>query len=65
MTLRRRNKWKMDIETELTLVTPVGGNVFVDLGFELEEAAAAASGVAKNYPRETGRQKLLNIRALD
>jgi hypothetical protein len=55
----------MDIETELTLVTPVGGNVFVDLGFELEEAAAAASGVAKNYPRETGRQKLLNIRALD
>lgn len=30
----------MNIETEFTHVTPVGGNVFTDLGFEPEEAAA-------------------------
>jgi len=30
----------MNIDTEFTHVTPVGGNVFVDLGFELEEATA-------------------------
>lgn len=30
----------MNIETELTHMTPVGGNVFVDLGFEPEEATA-------------------------
>lgn len=30
----------MNIETELAHVTPVGGNVFVNLGFEPEEAAA-------------------------
>jgi uncharacterized membrane protein len=30
----------MNIETELAHVTPIGGNVFVDLGFEPEEATA-------------------------
>lgn len=31
---------KKRIETKCTHVTPVGGNVFLDLGFPLEEAAA-------------------------
>lgn len=31
---------KMSIETKSMHFTPVGGNVFVDLGFEPEEAAA-------------------------
>lgn len=30
----------MSIETKSMHVTPVGGNVFADLGFEPEEAAA-------------------------
>jgi hypothetical protein len=30
----------MNIDTEFTHVTPIGGNVFVDLGFEPEEATA-------------------------
>jgi len=30
----------MSIETKSMHITPVGGNVFADLGFELEEAAA-------------------------
>jgi len=30
----------MNIKTESTHVTPVGGNVFADLGFEPKEAAA-------------------------
>jgi predicted XRE-type DNA-binding protein len=30
----------MSIETKSTHITPVGGNVFADLGFEPEEAAA-------------------------
>lgn len=29
----------MNIETKSTHMTPVGGNVFADLGFEPEEAA--------------------------
>lgn len=33
----------MNIETELAHVTPVGSNVFVDLGFEPEEATALQS----------------------
>jgi len=37
----------MNIETELTHVTPVGGNVFVDLGFEPEEAAALQAEAQK------------------
>lgn len=30
----------MSIETKITHITPAGGNVFADLGFEPEEAAA-------------------------
>lgn len=30
----------MSIETKSMHITPVGGNVFVDLGFEHEEASA-------------------------
>ena len=30
----------MSIETQSTHITPAGGNVFVDIGFEPEEAAA-------------------------
>lgn len=33
-------KREMMIETQSTHVTPIGGNVFVDLGFAPEEAAA-------------------------
>jgi len=30
----------VSIETQSAHITPVGGNVFIDLGFESEEAAA-------------------------
>ena len=30
----------MSIETQSTHITPAGGNVFTDMGFEPEEAAA-------------------------
>ena len=33
----------MDTETKSMHITPVGGNVFADLGFEPEEAAALQS----------------------
>jgi len=34
----------MSIETRSMPITPVGGNVFADLGFEPEEAAALTRG---------------------
>jgi len=30
----------MTIETQSAHITPIGGNVFTDMGFELEESAA-------------------------
>ena len=35
-----RNAGQMNVDTESWHITPVGGNVFADLGFEPEEAAA-------------------------
>jgi len=37
----------MTIDTKFTHVTPLGGNMFADLGFEPEEAAALQVGSQK------------------
>lgn len=55
----------MNIETELAHVTPIGGNVFVDLGFEPEEATALQAESQRTIREKLVFKKLLDIRALD
>ena len=48
----------MSIETKSTHITPVGGNIFADLGFEPEEAARLLAETEKVIAEKRAMKQL-------